>query len=391
MTTRKRGQAVFITGEHGVNRVWLWKRSGSDSLYLGWYDTPISGPRRRRALSLGQVSIAEGKRRAEALASELRQEGQARAPAEITLRTLVRLYYEQQTPTKSRSAQSHDRRALPLFLRCWGEHRAVSSLRPLDWDLYVRQRRAGTLAPEGREGRPVRDRVLEQDLSLIRAVLHWGVRNELLDREPMAGCKIPREKNVRRPLLFEEEFEAMLRVADDVHPMCGLALLLAHETGHRSQSVRMLRWDDVDLAAGRIRWRAEHEKSGKEHVVPVSPRLLDALRQLGEGRTGWIFASDRVEDRPVGRELFESWWHRLEELAGLPRIAGRGWHSLRRKFATERKQGSLTDLAFAGGWTGTQTLTRVYIQPDEASVREVVASRQPVRLNGNGESPTVIR
>ncbi len=39
-----------------------------------------------------------------------------------------------------------------------------------------------------------------------------------------------------------------------------LALILANETGHRLGALRHLRWSDVDLDAGRIRWRAKHDK-----------------------------------------------------------------------------------------------------------------------------------
>lgn len=385
MKRRRKAKALFVTGEHGENRVWVWQRPESDSLYLGWYEETTSGERQRRSRSLGRIELAKAKREAEALATELRQVGSSILPAEITLLKLFELYAAERTPHKSRSAQDHDRRAMALFRKCWGEHRAVAELRPMDWDLYVRNRRSGLLAPSGREGQPVRDRVLEQDLTLLRVILHWAVQNELLDREPMAGCKVPREKNVNRPLLFEEEFEAMLAVADTVDPKCRLALLLAHETGHRSQSVRMLRWEDIDLKAGRIRWRAEHEKTRREHVVPVSERLFLELRNEESIQRGWLFPSTRLDDQPVGREHFEEWWRAVEDAAGLERVHGRGWHSLRRKFATERKTGSLTDLAYAGGWSGTQTLTKVYIQADEESVREVVTERNPIRRDQ--ESP----
>lgn len=379
MTRRKPKTAIYYAGEHGVNRVWVFKRGGSDALYLGWYEEPIPGQRSRKAKSLGSITLAEAKREAEELASQLRRDGTAPKLNEITLGELFEFYHRERTPLKSRSAQDHDRRASALFLRCWGQTRLVTSLRPIDWDHYVNVRGSGALAPAGRSSGPVRARVLEQDMAFIRAVIGWALHNELIDREPMAGCKIPREKNVNRPMLFEEEYLAMTAVASEVHPRCRIALLLAHETGHRSQAVRLLRWSDIDLAQGRIRWRAEHDKGRREHIVPISKQLLEELRQSFVEGEDWLFPSDRIAGEPIGRELMESWWREMEDRAGIPRIKGRGWHSLRRKFATERKQGSLADLAYAGGWNGTQTLTTVYIQPDEASIREVVSSRAPVR------------
>lgn len=160
-------------------------------------------------------------------------------------------------------------------------------------------------------------------------------------------------------------------------------MLLAHETGHGSQAVRLLRWSDIDLVRGRIRSRAEHDKGRREHIVPISEQLLEELRDSFVEGEDWIFPSNRIPGQPIGRELMESWWREMEGRAGIPRIKGRGWHSLRRKFATERKQGSLADLAYAGGWNGTQTLTTVYIQPDEASIREVVDTRRPLTIEND--------
>lgn len=383
--SRARTRTIYLAGEHGVNRVWLSRRAKGAALILGWYETLANGRRRRRAISLGAMSLDQAKEEAELLAARLRKEQEPVPPDELTLGQLFAIYEEHCTPHKSKSAQDHDRRAIAVFTACWGSGRPVSALKPMDWDYFVRMRRSGELSPSGSRGGPVRDRTLEQDLSLLRAVLRWASQNELIDREPMSGCKIPREKNVRRPLLYEEEYQAMLAAAPGVHLRCRLALMLAHETGHRSKSIRLLQWSDVDLDAGRIRWRADHDKTRREHVVPVTPTLLEELRRTQRGSSRWLFPSDRMPDSPVGRETFESWWRALEAAAGVERVEGRGWHSLRRKFATERKQGSLADLAAAGGWHGTQTLTKVYIQPDEQSIKSVVTERTPLTMPGNSD------
>ena len=45
-------------------------------------------------------------------------------------------------------------------------------------------------------------------------------------------------------------------------------------------------------------------------------------------------SDDRI---PCSRHLMKNWWKKAERLAGLEPMKGRGWHSLRRKFATELK------------------------------------------------------
>ncbi len=56
-----------------------------------------------------------------------------------------------------------------------------------------------------------------------------------------------------------------------------VALVLAHETGHRIGAIRQLRWADIDFEGETVRWRAEHDKAGYEHRTPLTPDALIAL------------------------------------------------------------------------------------------------------------------
>lgn len=80
----------------------------------------------------------------------------------------------------------------------------------------------------------------------------------------------PKVESPRRPLVSEEQYQKFREVAPQVDPNLELALVLAHETGHRIGAVRQLRWTDIDLKTKRIRWRAETDKIRKEHVTPLS-------------------------------------------------------------------------------------------------------------------------
>ncbi|MXX56645.1 MAG: site-specific integrase [Gemmatimonadetes bacterium] len=82
-----------------------------------------------------------------------------------------------------------------------------------------------------------------------------------------------------------------------------LALVLAHETGHRIGAIRQLRWSDIDLDGGVVRWRAEHEKTGYEHCTPVTAEALAALgwaqrRNPGAGKTPVLPASTEFPSDP---------------------------------------------------------------------------------------------
>ena len=140
-------------------------------------------------------------------------------------------------------------------------------------------------------------------------------------------------------LLTHAEYEALLDVSLAVDWRFNVALVLAHETGHRIGAIRKLRWSDVDMEGGVIRWRAEHEKTGYEHRTPVTADALAVLEEARRENPGIgdtpLLPRPRDPARCVSRSLVRDWWQKAEVLAGLEAKRGRGWHSLRRKFASD--------------------------------------------------------
>jgi integrase len=202
----------------------------------------------------------------------------------------------------------------------------------------------------------------------------------LLEHNPLEGARTPLGRHTpNSPVLKPEEYQAMLAVADSVHPSFRLALILAHETGHRINSIRLLRWSDVDLPAGRVRWAQENDKTRFEHQTPLSGPALEALRAV---RTpdpaignAWILAAPGNPTEPVSKDRLRAWWQRAELFARMPPHPGRGWHSLRRAFATELKEVPLPDLCALGGWRDAQTILRCYQKADEATMEAALAAR----------------
>lgn len=147
-------------------------------------------------------------------------------------------------------------------------------------------------------------------------------------------------------------------------------------------AIRLLRWSDVDLTVARIRWRAENDKIGFEHLTSLTPLAVQALeaaraRSAGIGNA-WIFPGVESPDRPLSRHTLTRWWRALETKARVPHVVRCGWHSLRRKFATEMKHAPLRDLAYLGGWKSAATVVNVYQQPDDATMKSASATRRPL-------------
>ena len=149
-------------------------------------------------------------------------------------------------------------------------------------------------------------------------------------------------------------------------------------------SVRKLRWDDVDDAAGIVHWRASADKCGYDHYTPVTPIVLEALRarRAVGPRSPWVFPCHTNPDVPISRHTAVAWWKELEQTAGLPPERGRGWHSLRRTFATELKRLPLKDLQALGGWKSSSTLLECYILADPQTQRTALARRGVLTADG---------
>jgi integrase len=81
----------------------------------------------------------------------------------------------------------------------------------------------------------------------------------------------------------------------------------------------------------------------------------------------------------VKKIVANKWWRRAEAKAKLDHVPGMGFHSARRKFASELKGTNLRDLAYMGGWKNPQTVLTVYQQPDMELQREALATRKKLK------------
>jgi integrase len=403
-SSRRRKRESYVAGEKGRNRVRLYPHPQYGTLYLEYYDE--AGVKRR--VALGHDDLTKGKIAANELAAALlKHEGPSNE--QLTLRTLFDNYEREVTPTKSASKQAHDKRTRKLFEGSWGSNSAVKNLDRRDWDRFIQQRRAGALHHGGddRKVKGVRDRIVEYDLRFLLAVCNWAetVRvngQQLLERNPFRGFPLPVEVNPKRAVVTDEEFGRLTVAAKELatlaksptrkgrenrkRPWRDYELYLAHETGHRCSAIARLRWSDVDLEKGQVTWRAEFDKIGVEHTVPLSVAATTALkraadevraarRETGAIKDGWVFPSPTDPEQPVRRDVLRDAWQKLEKAAKLERIPGRGWHSLRRKFATDLKHEPLADLCSLGGWKDHNTILKCYMRPDEETMRTALERR----------------
>jgi integrase len=205
----------------------------------------------------------------------------------------------------------------------------------------------------------------------------------LLDRHPFQGFTFPKERNTARPIVTADELKALETAASSLGRPIELFFTLVKETGHRCSAVSCLRWCDVDLESGQVTFRGEHDKLRRGHTVPLSKPAIAALTTANQERKagrrigdGWLFPSLDDETHHVKRLVLCEWWRTLERRSGIERVRGRGWHSLRRFFATDLQHSTpLKVICELGGWRDHNTILRCYTQAVTDSMREALERR----------------
>jgi integrase len=379
-------------GERG-RRVRIFQRVPGG---LFFRETWIEG-RGRFAASLRCTDREEAKRRGIAFYLALGASDAKPLGRPLTLGALWNRYQQEATPYRMLTERTRKDRiaSAKLLLAAFGPSKPVEHLTLSDVEHYVELRTRGVGWRDGQKTEPVRPRTVASELQVLRAVLLWGtrVRNSdgswLLKEYPLRGLKLPREENPNRPVATYDRFQKLRETIEEFAKSAPqkrgrerwrrleLALVLAEATGARIGGIRGLRWSDISYSPPKIRWRAEHDKRGRERFVPLPAALAEEIRsfqtRLGGIGESWLFPTTDVE-KPWPRELFGQLLKRAERKAKLEHLHGGLWHPFRRKWATERKHLPLVDVKAAGGWKDTNTLLTCYQHTSDESMLEVMES-----------------
>jgi integrase len=212
--------------------------------------------------------------------------------------------------------------------------------------------------------------------------------SRLLDFNPLDGLRFERERNPRRAVASVERFQATRKTIQDLAGTAeaeedrarwtrlDLALFLAEATGRRRGAIVGLRWGDFDFQKSTVLWRAEHDKKGKEWLVPMPSSFMESVKQFQKQLSavaGPLFPGVKDPSKPMPSELLTQWLAKVESKAGLPKLPGSLWHAYRRKFATERTHHPLKAIADAGGRKDVATLLTCYQQTDQATLLAVMS------------------
>lgn len=167
-------------------------------------------------------------------------------------------------------------------------------------------------------------------LAAVRRLFNWALERGVIDHSPIVGLKPPGRINSRDRVLSDYELTAVWHAAEGFGYPFGTILQLLILTGQRRGEVTDLRWSDLDLTANLWSLAPERNKSGRPHVVPLTPSVVAILKSLPRLHEVMVFPANRdAPENPVsghGKAKI-----RIEAASGTS-----GWtlHDLRRTAAT---------------------------------------------------------
>jgi integrase len=146
------------------------------------------------------------------------------------------------------------------------------------------------------------------------------VENLQAFKQPSTAVNVTVRKSAPREYLTEREVERLMKAAASNRwgHRDATAILIAYRHGLRASELVAVRWDDIDLATGKLHVR--RAKGGAASVHPIGAKESRALRRLRrEATTGpspYIFVSER------GAPLSVAGYQR--RLRGRARLRGSG-------------------------------------------------------------------
>lgn len=180
-------------------------------------------------------------------------------------------------------------------------------------------------------GRPLKQKTINNSLKILHRMLVIAKKRGLLDKLP--------EIEWFRPPLPEFDFltfDEAPRLIAAAHGEWRTMITLALRTGLRRGELLALRWQDLDLPAGKLFVRQNFvlgvfgtPKSGKPREIPLSDATVAMLKAHRHLRGPLVFCDD------AGRVLqLDRPWAALSRACKRAGLRCVGWHVLRHTFAS---------------------------------------------------------
>ncbi|MEB3198432.1 MAG: site-specific integrase [Candidatus Sericytochromatia bacterium] len=190
---------------------------------------------------------------------------------------------------------------------------------------------------------------------VVKLVYHWGDRMELLQRNRVARYtfKAGKDERTHAPTEYRrDEWERLLMALGGGQQSrkwrAWAVMMLAGAQGERVQAILQLRWADLDLEAGVIRWPKETNKQGRARTQPLTWDAYSALLTSRAKAPDSPYVVPGPDGEPYTYQAF--WYHlrAAERATGVTHQPYRAAHGFRRMAAGNVAEGT------GDPWLGVQ-------------------------------------
>ena len=181
--------------------------------------------------------------------------------------------------------------------------------------------------------------------SFLSGVFSFAKRMGAIDSNPMQGTEVPEGKQSKPTHAYSnEEIEKMLKVLKGTSRV---AVIVAAYTGLSLGELQGLKWEDItdeQLNVQRTIWRGQEgppKTTARQAPIPLLPVVRDALAEHRNAVPGtkWVFEGPFA--RPLDLATLGSKRIKID-LEGSD-FEWKGWHALRRGFATRLHEAGVQD------------------------------------------------
>lgn len=233
-----------------------------------------------------------------------RKSGRSAAPKELV--TLEELFQEYYLDHGCRTKTAVD--TARAFRKIWAAHlKKPAAAIP-----------AAVIAEEEVRWRHIPAR-FRHGLTALRAAYNWGLRHDLVHRNPAAAFRLPAPppRKHQMPLDLIPRFREVLAsgiIREDNAALFYLSLLC----GQRPGNMRKMRFDQI---AGEV-WTipADKTKTERTYSVYLGEEELEIIRiqRQRHPESEWVFPSPKKANAPVGQPWLA--WHKVRQALGDPRL-----------------------------------------------------------------------
>lgn len=293
------------------------------------------GRSQRTSLRTGDIQVAQD--RFQGWMKARNEDTASRDP--LTLAGAFRLYIQQHGPTV---ASPETLEHVSKKLVAWFGDMTLADITRKDIEAFTKARLEGKIGK-----RAVSPGTVRKELTILRAVFNFMVKKvepkeHRISPTELAYVPLPPRPPARDRVLSDGELALIRRACTptDGQRMDRISryLWLLMETGARSEALRTLTWDQVDLNAGLIRlnpW-GRHQTTKRRPTIPISEDLLPVLTRCKDEATGAYVLDHNGQIRKSMERFCER--HRLDGVTA---------HTFRHTLATRMAQAGvpMSDIA----------------------------------------------